>query len=265
MIRRLAALGLAAALAAVPAAAQAPTYAERLRLTLDYDGRLIVKVLDVRVEQTVRDGAYTSTVRLVSYGILSLFKRLDQRASVSGRMRDGVPTPGLFRHQNLNTRRTQVTWTANDAVAVSTPPHTNLGDPIPTRAQRMESVDPLTHVLRMALTANGRNPCQAGTRRFYDGRQRYDLDFTFVGTAPASRRERSIGLTDTVRCSVRYREVAGFAPKPPERRNQGLRSAIDVRFGRFGAGGPWVMSQLTSPTPLGNAVIELRAGQVVYR
>jgi len=261
----LTALAAAALLTAWPATAQAPAYADSLRLTLNYDGRLIVKVLDVRVEQTVRDGAYTSSARLVSSGILALFKRLDQRASVEGRLRDGRPEPAVFRHRNLGGRSVTASWTGSDVTTQAAPAYSSLGDPAATRAQRAEAVDPLTQVLRMALTPDGRNPCQAGTRRFFDGKQRYDLDFVFSGARTPDRRERRVGLTDTIGCTVRYREVAGFRRKPPEQRGQGLRGAVTVGFGRYGQGGPWVLSSLRAGTRLGDAVIELRSAEVAYR
>ncbi len=265
MKRTLTALAGAALLSAVPAAAQAPSYADGMTLTLDYDGRVVVKVLDVRVEHVVADGRHRSSARLVSSGILSVFKRLDQRASSEGRMSDGVPQPGVFRHRNLNGRAVTATWGGGDVTTQATPPYSNLGDPAATRAQRIEAVDPVTQALRLTLTPEGRNPCQGGVRRFFDGKQRYDLDVTFVGAREPDRRERRVGLTNTIRCSVRFREVAGFRRKTPEERAQGLRSAITLDFGRYGQGGPWLLSQLRASTVLGPAVIELRSAQVRYR
>ena len=92
---------------------------------------------------------------------------------------------------------------------------------------------------------------------FYDGKQRYDLDFTYKGPAPAEERERRLGLTDTIRCSLVYREVAGFKRKPPEQRSQGLRRDVTIGLGRLGPGGPWVVSLLRADTFLGAAEINL--------
>lgn len=265
MRRRLTALAAAALLTAVPASAQAPTYADNLRLTLNYDGRLIVKVLDVRIEQTVADGRFQSNVRLVSYGLLSLFKRLDQRAFAEGTVREGEPRPGFFRHRNLQTRLVRVRWTGNDAIATAEPDYPNVGEPPATRAQRSRASDPLTHLLGMTLSPGSRNPCQAGTRHFFDGRQTYDLDFTYVGPRQLDRREQRLGLTSGIRCSVRYREVAGFRRRPPAEQNEGLRTTITTGFARYGEGGPWVLSSLRAGTRLGDAVIELQRANVVYR
>jgi hypothetical protein len=61
-----------------------------------------------------------------------------------------------------------------------------------------------------------------------------------------------------VHCFVRFREVAGFKKKPPSERNQGLKHPIAIGFARVGANGPWVISSLSSETPLGAATIVLQ-------
>lgn len=263
MRRILTTLAVAATAAAVPAAAQTPDFASGMRLSLGYDGRLILKVLDVRINETIGGGQYRADVRLVSSGILALFKRLDQRASVQGAIRNGVATPRVFQHRNLNSRAVRATWTGSDVVTSATPPYRNMGEPPATRAQRLEAVDPLTQAVRLSLTAGNQNPCRQ-TLRTFDGKQRYDLEMSFNGARAPDRREQRIGLTDTINCTLRYREVAGFRAKPPEQRSQGLRTVVRVGFGRLGAGGPWVLSSLRAGTQLGDAVIELREAQVSY-
>lgn len=266
MRRLLTTVAATAVLAGVPAAAQAPTapsYAAGMRLSLGYDGRLIVKVLDVRINQTLGAGTYRSDVRLVSSGIMALFKRLDQRASVVGALSGATANPRVFQHRNLNGRAVRATWTGSDVVTSATPAYSNMGEPPASRPQRLESIDPLTAAVRLALTAEGRNPCQQ-TLRIFDGKQRYNLEMAFAGERAADRREQRIGLTNTINCTLRYREVAGFKAKPPEERNQGLRSVVRVSLGRLGAGGPWVLSSLRAGTQLGDAVIELREAQVSY-
>ena len=267
MRRIFTALAAAALLAAVPAVAQAPgsppTYANGLRLSLGYDGSVILKVLDVRINAQVANGGYHADVRLVSSGILALFKRLDQRASVDGVVQGGIAQPRTFQHRNLNSRAVRVVWGAGEVNTYATPAYPNMGTPPASQAQRLEATDPLTQAVRISLTFEGRNPC-GQTLRVFDGKQRYDLVLSAGAARGADRREQRIGLTETAGCTLQYREVAGFRPKPPDQRNQGIRGTVRVGFGRLGRGGPWVLSSLRAPTLLGDAVIELREAQVRY-
>ncbi|HYE41837.1 MAG TPA: DUF3108 domain-containing protein [Caulobacteraceae bacterium] len=258
LIFRTAAAGLAAAVAlAVPAEAQAPS---RFRMNLGYDGRLVVKVLDISISQTADNSTYSSSVKLRSYGVLSAFKKIEQSASARGRIDNGVAKPAVFTHQNHvkeRARKVEARWTGADVVTVASPAYNKMGDPPASRAQRLEAVDPVTNLLRFALADSQADFCR-GTVKFYDGKQRYDLTFSGRTTVQPNAREKKLGLVNPVQCRVVYREVAGFKKKPPEKKNQGLKKPITMSFAQVGQGGPWVISSITGSTPLGNAVIELQ-------
>lgn len=255
---RTAAAGLAAAVAlAVPAEAQAPS---KFRMNLGYDGRLVVKVLDITISQTADNAAYNASVKLRSYGVLSAFKKIEQSASVRGRIDGGLAKPSVFTHQNHvkeRARKVEARWTGADVVTVASPAYNKMGDPPASRAQRLEAVDPVTNLVRFALADSQGDFCR-GTVKFYDGKQRYDLTFSGRTTAQPNAREKKLGLVNPVHCRVVYREVAGFKKKPPEKKNQGLKKPITIGFAQVGQGGPWVISSITGATPLGNAVIELQ-------
>jgi hypothetical protein len=100
---------------------------------------------------------------------------------------------------------------------------------------------------------------------FFDGKQLYALDFgAGVAGGELLANQNHLGLTNLVRCSVRYREVAGFKAKPPEKRDQGLKRAIEVTFAQVGASGPWVLALMKADTPLGPAYVELRHIRLVH-
>lgn len=260
-------IGLAAAataaagalmLAAPAAEAQAPA-AGKFRMNLAYEGRLLVKVLDVSITQEADDSGYTSTARLTSYGVLAAFKKINQVASARGGVDAGVARPSLFTHHNKASkkgRKIEVRWTGAGVSTVATPRYKSLGEPPASAAQRAESVDPITGLMRLALSDRQAQLCQ-GTLKFFDGKQRYDLVFSGRAASAPTSREQRLGLVNTIRCNVVYREIAGFKKKPPAERNQGLNKPIKIVFGQAGANGPWVISSLTGSTPLGNAVIEL--------
>ncbi|MGZ8371029.1 MAG: hypothetical protein ACXWVH_08235, partial [Caulobacteraceae bacterium] len=118
-----------------------------LRVSLDYDGKLLVKVFDMHVEQRATATAHSSTARFTSYGVLAAFKKLDQRVSSEGRIVGGNPRPGEFWFQNFagkKKRRVETTWTGTDVVTRVNPPYVNMGEPPATRAQNQAAADPLT-------------------------------------------------------------------------------------------------------------------------
>ncbi len=255
MLTVLAALA-GSALGAIPASAQGPGPGP-FRLSLGYDGRLILKVLDIQVEETAAAEGFTAQVKLRSSGVLRAFRPFDTHAEARGRIVHGEAWPGTFHAQNVDSkanRHTDVAWTGSDVVATLNPPVHSMGEPPADRAQKLEAVDPVTGVVRMALAAE---PC-GRTLKLFDGKQRYDLDFTPGSAARADAREQRLGLTGAVHCFVRFREIAGFKKKPPSERNQGLKHPIAVGFARVGVNGPWVVSSLSSETPLGAATVVLQ-------
>jgi len=255
----LAAWAALALLIAAPARAQSDQ--DETHLSLAYDGRLILKVLDIHVEQRLSPSGFGASAQLNSFGALALFKKFDVHATTQGRVEGGEARPGVFHYENddgKRDRRVVATWGGSDVAVTSTPPYADLGQPPATRAQKLTSTDPLTQLMRLTLASNRTNPCGGETRFFFDGKQLYALDF---GPGDAGGvllpDQKNLGLTNLTRCSVRFREVAGFKAKPPAQRNQGLKRAIDVIFGQVG-GGPWVLGLVQAETPLGPAYIELR-------
>ena len=260
-VRSAAAVAIGAAALSLGAAAGPAEAQSARRLTLSYDGKLLVKVLDIDVVQQVDADSYESTIRLKSSGVLSAFKKIQQTATARGTIAGGTARPGWFRHQNVDgkrNRRVEVRWTGGDVVTSATPAYGNMGHPPASKAQRLESADPVTQLVRIAL-GDDRNDFCTGAMKFFDGKQRYNLEFSGRTLGEPNAREKKLGLTSPVRCRVVYREIAGFKKKPPEKRNQGLNKPINIAFARVGRDGPWVISSLTGSTPLGAATIELSA------
>jgi hypothetical protein len=241
----------------------APAHAQdETRLSLAYDGRLILKVLDIQVDQRVSSSGFGASAQLASFGALALFKKFDVRATTEGRIEDGEAHPGVFHYENDDGKRDRhvvATWTASDVAVTSTPPYGDLGHPPASHAQKLASADPLTQLMRMTLVSIQPTPCGGGAHMFFDGKQLYALDFgAGVAGGELLENQNHLGLTNLIRCSVRYREVAGFKAKPPEQRDQGLKRAIEVTFAQVGSSGPWVMALMKADTPLGPAYVELR-------
>lgn len=261
MLRRVPCLA-ALALVLAPGVSSAETPAG-FRLVLDYDGALVIKVLDIRIEQAVTADRFISSARMKSYGVLSLFKRLDVKAQSVGRLRGDRPLPAQFRHSNMDgvvNRSVEVVWREGEVATRATPGYPTPGDPAPTRAQKLGASDPLTELLRIAMPAPGAGPC-GRTARMFDGRQLYAVEFSAAAAKAITARERAMGLADGVRCGLTFTEVAGFDAKPGRARNQGLRGPLSIDFARAGAEGPWVITGLRGKTPLGDATVTIRSAR----
>jgi hypothetical protein len=256
------ALALAFALVLFGAASagppQAPVGQAPVKLSLHYDGNLILKVLDMRLDEEARPGGFSASASLRSYGVLALFNRFDIKASSKGAVEAAGPHPGQFLYENKDgerDRKVRIDWRPNEVIAVSEPKYGNLGFPPATTAQKLAAADPLTHLVRISLAADPDHVC-GGSPLFFDGKQLYELTFAPGTPVPLNDGQRRLGLTSLVRCSVGFREVAGF--KPPKKHKQGLKSRIDATFGQLGEGGPWVIVRVTASTLIGPAVIELK-------
>jgi hypothetical protein len=264
MTARLALAALAASLA-FPAAAVPMERPKALGsgLVLAYDGVVLVKVLDIRVEQRFGDDAFTATARLKSHGVLSVFKKMDVSANAAGRLEGFTANPAAFDHVNQDgkeNRRVKVRWGAADVSAAIAPAYRSMGDPAPTPAQKVAAADPLTQLTRFALSASETGPC-GRTTRFFDGRQLYQVEFGPPEPRVPRPREQGLGFQGAIGCSLTFNEIAGFDRKPPEKKNQGLRQPMRIEFAKA-SNQAWVVTAVRGRTPLGEAKIELVSAQV---
>jgi hypothetical protein len=253
-----AAVAAVALLAALPSQAQTPTpSAGDVTLSLAYDGRLYVRILSVELEQSAGQRDYQSNLRVMAQGPLAVFKKLDVRASARGSVDRGAPKPSAFNYVSKSgskERTLQADWTGRDVETSATPAFASMGEPPASRSQRLESADPLTQLMRLALAEQ---PC-TGSARIYDGKQRYNLNMTNRGAGKLNDAQKAMGLENPIRCDTRYERVAGFKlnKTDAEKDAVSLRD-MTIDFARVGADGPWVISSLTIDTGLGPAHLRL--------
>jgi hypothetical protein len=272
MKARLALIGAMLLALCGPAVAQPPP--APAKMTMDYDGTLYplnllpVKVLVIHAEGRSAPGGYGAAISMKSFGILRALKRVDIDAETQGRTgEDGQAYPVAFsyiHHDGKRVRHVHVTWGRGDVQVSSTPPYFDLGKPPATLAQKLAATDPLTNFVRVAVAAGPQAICR-GPDHFFDGKQLYDLEFGRAQPASLSNEAKAMGLVNGAQCTVRYVEIAGFKPKPPEQRNQGLTSPIVLVFAQVGADGPWVMTNIHADTVIGHADIRLVKVSVVAK
>jgi hypothetical protein len=259
MSLRTALFAAAAALLATPAAAQPPPRT----LELSYSGVLNalhltgdVKVLALHVSEQAGAAHFATHAEMHSYGILRALKRIDIRTAADGPVQAGLPYGHTFdfyeTKKDGSEKRTLLTWERGQVVAQ--PPHRAFGDPPPTPAQEFAASDPVTQMSRIAYAAGSGVFC-GHAWRFFDGVQLYELRLGAPTPDQPTGHDRAMGVTQAAQCSVRYVEVAGFRHKPGA--DTGIRSAISVRFGQLGPGGPWVAVSMKADTLLGYAKVQL--------
>jgi hypothetical protein len=251
------AFALAALLTAAPSAR-----AQAFHLHLGYDGRFGIfgKVLDAQVELKSQAQGFDGAARLHSAGLLAIFKKIEERAGGTGQVAGREVLPGVFRYDNPGERkyrRVEVAWKEREVVTTAAPAIQNWGDPPATPAQKLEAADPLTQVMRFAL-AGPQGPDCRGVARFFDGMQRYDLEFVSRTPVRHDDREKRLGLTEVVRCEVRYHEISGFRKRrKSEHADQGMIGPATLTFGRLGPSGPWLISAMDAESHWGHASVVL--------
>lgn len=253
----LAGVAALALLIAAPTQAETTASGDDLRLSLAYDGKLYVKILSVELEQTAGKRNFQSKLRVLAQGPLALFKKLDVSASSRGPVDRGAPKPETFNYVSKSgskQRTLTADWTGKDVETSAAPAFSNMGEPPATRSQRLESADPLTQLMRLALADQ---PC-VGVARFYDGKQRYNLNLRNLGPGKLDDAQKAMGLQSPIRCEAKYERVAGFKMN----KSKAEQDAVSMRdmtigFARVGADGPWVIANLTIDTGLGPAQLRL--------
>ena len=144
---------------------------------------------------------------------------------------------------------------AEDAVSSITqlPPAPVNPDAIPLREDHLKGVvDPLTALLLLSRGAGG-NPCP---RRIpiFDGRERFDLLFSYKGQIPVVEQAASGQPGIAVLCKVRYLPIAGHKVDADTQFMAG-NEEIEVALRPIPTAHVFVPYQITIPTRLGTAAL----------
>jgi hypothetical protein len=133
--------------------------------------------------------------------------------TVSGAIETGAPRPAAYAHQLSNSKKswaTEMHYKDRNApdVAITPPPGTPPADLVPLTPQsKVGALDPLSAVM-MLTRADGRPPC-ARRLAIFDGKQRYDLVFSFKRMTRLPVRAGHDTSEVAVVCRVLYEPIAG--------------------------------------------------------
>lgn len=244
--------------AAAPTQAEAPAGAPNdLSLSLGYDGKLYVKILNVELEHSAGRRGFQNQMRVLAIGPLAVFKKLDVRASSRGSVDRGTARPSTFNYVSKSGKKERTLtadWTGKDVETNASPAFASMGDPPATRGQRIEGADPLTALLRMSMADE---PC-AGSSRIYDGKQRYNLNMSRLGAGKLDDAQKALGLRNPIRCKAHYQKVAGFKANKTEAEKDAVTlKDMDMAFAQVGEDGPWVVTEMSVDTGIGAMKLRL--------
>jgi hypothetical protein len=225
-IRHLAlAAALAAALGSTPGEAANPP-----PLTLRYDGYWrAFRILSLETRSVTDDADYRLEVKMQTEGLIDLIASWHWRTLSVGAVQDGlfvprrVETEGRFRSRAY--RGTMDYLPSGDLEVVTEPAAVLQGyEPVP-EALRRATVDPQTATLALLRRIANGEAC-TGTERIFDGRLRYDLDFTDLGTETVARARATLYGGPTRVCEALVRLLAGLPRDPAERRRFEARTTL---------------------------------------
>ena len=220
----------AASAEAAPSSGAAP---QALSVTLFYEGRLLVKVVDIRADQVVEPNGFRLGARLHTAALGAVLKSATFLAQAEGPMLAGGAVPSAF--------------ISDDGKRHRVVRYHNVSPRSPA--------DPLTQLLRAALSPGGVSPC-LGALRVEDGLQTYDLILTPAGPGALTAEQKGLDLSAPVRCWLGFRPLSGVKPGA-SLRNPFMTGELSATFARPAAADLWVMSDIAIGTVLGEGHIAL--------
>ena len=166
-------------------------------------------------EARFANGGYAASSHFETSGIVSLFWQAIIDASTSGRFAADAVAPlkydSFYRRGNSKKERVVVMFDRNGVTTFADPPYDTTKYPV-SDAQKREGIDPMSAITLVltAVTADRANPC--GTvAPVFDGRRRYNIEFTYVRDEPVNLGALYNGAAHL--CQLRYKQIAGFKPK----------------------------------------------------
>jgi hypothetical protein len=167
-------------------------------------------------EGTFSKTQYSASSHFETSGIVSLFWQAVIDATGTGTIGAHRLDPGqydsFYRRGDSRKERVKVTFEHGSVNTFADPPYDTAKYPV-SDAQKREAVDPMSAITLVltGVTANRANPCGT-TAPVFDGRRRYDIEFTYLKDEPVTLPDGLFRGTAHL-CQLHYRQIAGFKPK----------------------------------------------------
>lgn len=224
------------------------------------------QAFDVDFTVTRTGAGLHMTQAMRSTGAANLMMRMRMAASMQARIgSDGLLQPLRYLNQSDGTfsrRSVLMEWDAQGMprAVVSPPTEEDDRDPVP-EAMIRGTLDPTTAALTRLMRASAEPPCE-GSEKVFDGRRRYDLQFTPVQmeSIPPSSRSAYAGLA--FRCQMRTLPIAGYNRKYLEGTKRFEQEPTDIWLVHQPAAGIWLPVRLRSSWTFGDVTGHIAAASV---
>lgn len=183
---------------------------------------------------------------------------------------DGLDPAVYFseRMRRGETQKTVLDFADDGEIGVTFEPERSDSDGLVPPELLSESLDPLSGLVSMLNTVTEGGACEA-TVPVFDGRRRYDLVFTDLGTDELRPSRRSSYSGEARRCRMNLEPVAGafkdddddddfWAGKPEDER----RRQLDIWLAEPISGGPTLPVRMIGRSSIGAIVIHMRSVEV---
>jgi hypothetical protein len=217
---------------------------------------------NIGIKSSFTGNTYASVSRLKTAGVVNSFYEAVIDATSTGVVAGTALQPAKYNSNTNNEKQNQkvdLTYTASGIQLFAEPAYNVDKYPV-TEEQKRGTLDPLSGLAYSlsGVSITAAKPC-GETVRVFDGRRRYDIEFTFAGQDKVKTDGGYAG--PATKCTVTYKQLAGFKP------NLNKGKALPVITAWFAAiessaGGPVkkfiVPVKIMTDTPYGVALAHAR-------
>ncbi len=169
----------------------------------------------VDLSARIQGGSYKIVSSLETTGVVNRFWQSSIQTSSTGSFAGTRIQPSEYDSTSTHSDKTKVQKVAikfgadGKSVVDAVPAYSKKDKPI-TEDNKKGSLDPSSAVLSVAtgMTATAAAPC-GSSARVYDGRRRYDVNFTFVKNVDV-KLDNGIYAGPALLCEIKYVEIAGY-------------------------------------------------------
>lgn len=122
---------------------------------------------------------------------------------------------------------------------------------------RRDTVDPQTAALLSIAAGAGEKSC-GGSVPVFDGRRRYNLNFTYLGTDELKTGKQGFYSGPAVRCRLVYERIAGFDEAYAREHGDGKEHEVTIWIASFAEGRLHLPVRMMADTRFGKALGHLR-------
>jgi hypothetical protein len=235
------------------------TAAANERLVLTYEvWKGGFHALDLEANLARGDGDYIISFAARTSGWIGWIYPYLLEGEAGGKLTDEGPMPARFAtlsRSRSDEKRRAISYLGDGSLVTWSDPSRSVEDDeesVPTPMRR-NTLDPASAILSVAEAVTRAGKCQ-GNYPVYDGRRRFDLSISLIGSEPLAPSRYSSYSGPATLCRVVVNKLAGFRDRGGE---GGLPAIINVWLASVADSEPMVPVRLEGESALGNMIIHL--------